>query len=212
MAEYITVADFKAARTGVQLTDVTDAALLSYIRRASAAIEQFCDRVFAYQAGVVERLSTAGWGRAVIASSGLVFLYPTQRFPIVGVTSITWRLRSPRGPSATVVPSQPLDSGDYEIDRDRWGDGYRILVWRNLAPLRDPGVSVEFVVTYDGGYQEPYPDWLQEAALEWTLHLLKARGASAVAMTGSGEVVDASSLGNHLQKAQDILEPRRRRF
>lgn len=210
---YVTEAEFKNATTGAQWKDLPTSPdeLQSYINRASAGIEQFCNRVFAHNAAIVETLTSAGAGRAIIQNSGYVYLKPIQAFPINTVASVTWKLRVPNLANNTpATTAQTVQSGDITVDTDSFGDGYRITVYEDFGAWRDPDIPVLFTVTYDGGYAT-YPDWLQLACIHWTAGLLKKRGAQAAVMAGSGMVVDASELGGDLRYAMDLLEPHRRR-
>jgi hypothetical protein len=213
MAQYCTVSDFSLAATGVQVKDLAAGALDAYIARASAAIEAYCNRVFAPQAGVVEVAYSSGAGRAKIAPNGHVLIYPVRGFPIRQVRSISWRVRglALSGQTIEAPSSTSVNPADIAIEPDAYGDGALIHIFEDFSAYRDPRAVVEFTVTYDAGYTT-YPDWLVEAAIEWTTHLLKKRGAQALVLAGSGVAVDQSSLGGHLEAAQAILEPHRRRF
>lgn len=209
---YITEADFTNARTGIDISALPAGELTNYINRASAAIEAYCNRRFV--AGTyTEVLRSAGSGRARIGPDGILTLYPIQAFPINAVTAITWRFRAIplAGQTSFSTTSTTVNSNDVVVETDEYGYGWRIVVYEDFSNARHVNVNAEFTVTYNGGFVT-VPDWLKEATIEWTAHLLKKRGAQAIVMEGTGLAVDQSSLGGHLQAARDILNARVRRF
>lgn len=216
MSAYITDAEFTGARTGIKTDDLAAGQLTKYIQRASALIEQYCGVSFVQQSSILELLYTDGAGRAKIANNGLVSLYPIRAYPITAVASLTWKFRgvSLAGQQSTsATTTQTITSSDYLIEPDNWNEGWRVRIWQDFGRYRGPGSVIEFSLTHSGGYASgSEPDWLKEANIQWTTHLLKARGAQAVVLEGTGAVVDPSQVGSHLAKAREALEGHVRRF
>lgn len=112
-----------------------DARLERYINSASAAIASYCNRVFQYEAGIVEKV--AGYG------SPRLYL---SRTPILSISSIT-------------LDGSTLNSSDYELDdsaqylyrEDGWI--WTASVQSAVRPQKIPFTEdKDFTVTYTGGY------------------------------------------------------------
>lgn len=206
-SSYVTTAEFQNASPGARWDDLAAGELASYINRASSAIEQYCNRSFVYNASVVESLISGQSKRAVIDQNGWLWLYPRRFFPIVSVASITWQVKAPVWPSGLQSTStQTVTAADIQVLTDAFNDGYAIEVFEDFSSFRGPRVTVLYTLTYAGGYQTTYPDWLTEAAIRWTAGLLKVRGAEALAAPGNGGgLMDSSNLGGEIRKAKEIL-------
>jgi len=214
MASYVTTTEFANAMTGAQFTNLPAGELQSYINRASAGIEQYCHRVFTANASTVETLWSSGPGaRVKIGNNGFVSLYPMRFYPINSVASVTWLLRQPALPPAgtQLGVTTTVLTADILVEPDQWNEGWRVRVFEDFGQYRDPGITMQWTITYNGGYTT-YPDWLQQAAIDWTAGLLKRRGAQASVIAGSGQVVDMSMVGANVTTAKEILEPHVRRF
>lgn len=157
--DLVTLLDLK---NDLGLTDTSqDVLLASMVQQASAAVAQYCDRVFRS-----ERV------RETLESDGGPFLF-VSRGPVTTLHGITY------GDDATVVPSS-----DYVLADDRMGmirakTGY----WRNTSQVgglqldRYTGPQIPFYeVDYTAGYAaESIPSDLQRATLELCKALWFAR-------------------------------------
>jgi len=222
--QYATSTDFLGAKLGVQTKELPENELDLYIQMASAWVEEYLGYAAAQRASVLESLYTDDVSRAMILPSGHVALYPVQAYPIASVSLVQWRARglpmaSMAGSSGIASSTSALvtiDPSNYQVEQDRYGDGYRVRIWLDYGSWRDPDVALEFQCTYAGGYTPDgngnYPMWLRSATIQYTAHLLKSRGAQAVIMSGEGVVSDQPWTGGHMGKAKDFLNPHRRLF
>lgn len=224
-ALYADGSDLQNAKIGVQTNDLPPGKLNWYIEQASAWVEEFAQRRFDAQAGVVETLRSGGMGRAVISGTGPVLLYPMQSYPLQAITQIRWRTRglpvanlSILGMSTSTSSWLVIDPSNYSIDPNWMGYGERISLFVNFSTFRHPSIYVDFEVTYSGGFTAappatPYPDWLLGGTLQYAAHLMKSRGASSLTLGGgTSPVEDPGMNGGHLAKARDYLRPHKRTF
>lgn len=120
------------ARVALELgvTSETDLQLLAhYVKDATAAIETYCNRDFARQTGIVEK----------VQGNDSHFLY-LKRTPVLSIASITYE-------------GETLAVSDYEI----WDAGAGLL--RRDSQLWEKGYDNDrYIVTYTAGYYLPGTD------------------------------------------------------
>ena len=219
--QYATSGEFNELKLGVKVGDLGAGVLDTYLQRASSAIDEFMGRDFSPGDAIHESLysTNSGNGDVRIGRDGTVSIYPNERFPVNSVASIGWVVKSGAGglwhAPASAAP-QSVASGDITVQKDTYGDGYRIKIWQDFSRLRGPRTTVEFNLVYAGGdgtqVHPDYPGWLTQACLFWAAFLMKKRGDGALVLDGSGGAVDQSALGGYMEAAKDLLDWHKKRF
>jgi Phage gp6-like head-tail connector protein len=130
---------------GIDLTDTSqDALLTQHIAAVSAAINNYCDRIFVVQTYRDQLRNVCGWfGQPIV----------TRQYPITVVSDV---------PTVTITESGvALDPAAFEVFAEA-GELYRLDGSANPNAWTDPLT----VIDYTAGFN-PVPDPVQNAALEW---------------------------------------------
>ena len=139
--QYATSGEFNELKLGVKVGDLGAGVLDTYLQRATAAIDEFMGRDFSPGDAIHESLysTNSGNGDVRIGRDGTVSIYPNERFPVNSVASIGWVVKSGAGglwhAPASAAP-QSVASGDITVQKDTYGDGYRIKIWQDFSRLR----------------------------------------------------------------------------
>ena len=221
--QYATSDDFLAHKFGVNVKDLGPGQLDEYLQESSTWVEEQLSYACVQKTIAPEYLYSDSIGRAKIANTGHVTLYPIQAYPIQSVSLLQWRTRglplaSMSASSSSVSTSNliPVDSSNYQIEYDRYGDGYRVRIFLDFLTWRSPSITLEFQLSYTGGYATDsngkYPAWLRGATNYYCAHLIKSRGSGAMAMQGQPVSPEMGFSGGYMGKALDFLRPHMRLF